>query len=69
MDEFFAIYDIAKRDYGVERRVKINSNEIQIYLYLDGKIIVRAEGEPAEREKIYLDAAKKLINWMQQGRS
>ena len=66
MHEFFKVWGIAKQLYGLERLVHIDLEEAYIRIFLDGKIIVRADGPSEDLEYIYLTAASYLVDWLQQ---
>lgn len=66
MDEFFRVWKKAKKHYGLERTVRVNSDEAYMRIYLDGKIIVRVDGTQDDLEILYTQAAQRLLSWMQQ---
>jgi hypothetical protein len=68
MNEFFRVWDIARRQYSLERLVHIDSDGAYIRIYLNGSIIVRADGsaeDDADVNFVYLMAAKRLLAWME----
>jgi hypothetical protein len=65
MNEFFRVWDIARMQYSLERLVHIDSDEAYIKIYLDGSIIVRADGPCDDVYFVYFTAAKRLLAWME----
>lgn len=65
MEQFFKVWDIAKR-YGLERRVHIDFEEAYIRIYLNGTVVVRADGSYDEREHLYLTAASRLLDYLRE---
>ena len=63
MEKFFEVWDIAKR-YGLERTVHIADKETYIRIYLDGKTVVRVNGECNNVEHLYLMAASRLLEYL-----
>lgn len=67
MGEFFRVWKIAKRAYGLERVVHIDFREAYIKIYKDGSVIVRVSAEEPQAEDIermYIQAALRLADWM-----
>lgn len=64
MDEFFAVWKAAKDIYGLERKAHIDFEEVYIRIYLDGEVIVRADGIPEELDYVYSQAAQRLAAWV-----
>ena len=65
MNEFFKVYEIAAKKYGLERRVNIDLEEAKIRIYENDKIIIRVDGEAEDIESVYLAAALRLFEWME----
>jgi hypothetical protein len=65
MNEFFKVWDLARRQYSLERLVHIDSDGAYIKIYLDGSIIVRADGPCDDVYFVYFTAAKRLLAWME----
>lgn len=66
MDEFFEIFDIAKKHYGMTRLVHVDFEEAYIRVYLDDKAVVRVDGTYDELEELYIQAAARLLTWIKQ---
>lgn len=65
MGEFFRVWEIARDKYGLERVVHFDLEEAYMRIYLDGKIIVRVDTSSDDKELLYLQAAKRLLGWME----
>lgn len=65
MNEFFRVWDIAKKLYSLERLVHIDSEEAYIKIYLNGNIIVRVNGPADDVNFVYFTAARRLLAWME----
>ena len=65
MNEFFRVWDIARRQYSLERLVHIDFEEAYIKIYLKGNIIVRADGPADDVNFVYFTAARRLLAWME----
>ena len=65
MNEFFRVWDIAKKLYGLERLVHIDFEEAYIKIYLNGSIIIRADGPCDDVNFVYFTAARRLLAWME----
>ncbi len=63
MDAFFKAFDEAKEANQLSRIVKIDMEECSIRVYCDDRLIIYANGDTAERDSVYLDAALKLEAW------
>lgn len=63
MDAFFEVFDKAKEAYMLSRIVKIDMEECSIRVYCDDRLIILANGDTADRDSVYLDAALKLESW------
>lgn len=66
MGEFFRVWDTARKKYGLERKVHIDLNEAYMRIYQGDQIIVRADGTYNDLEIMYIQAAVRLVAWMQQ---
>lgn len=64
MDAFFEVFDKSKEAYMLSRIVKIDMEECSIRVYCDDRLIILANGDTADRDSVYLDAALKLESWM-----
>ena len=64
MDAFFKAFDEAKEANLLSRTVKIDMEECSIRVYCDDRLIILANGDTADRDSVYLDAALKLESWM-----
>lgn len=64
MDSFFKVWKIAQEKFGLERKVHVDMDEAYIRIYENGNVVVRADGE--DLEHLYIQAASRLANWMQQ---
>ena len=64
MDAFFKAFDEAKEANLLSRTVKIDMEECSIRVYCDDRLITYANGDTAEIDSVYLDAALKLESWM-----
>lgn len=65
MNEFFRVWDIARKLYSLERLVHIDFEEAYIKIYLNGNIIVRVNGPADDVNFVYFIAAKRLLAWME----
>ena len=63
MDAFFKAFDEAKEANQLSRIVKIDMEECSIRVYCDDRLIILANGDTADRDSVYLDAATKLESW------
>ena len=63
MDAFFKAFDEAKEANLLSRTVKIDMEECSIRVYCDDRLIIYANGDTADRDSVYLDAALKLESW------
>ena len=63
MDAFFKAFDEAKEANQLSRTVKIDMEECSIRVYCDDRLIILANGDTADRDSVYLDAALKLESW------
>lgn len=66
MDEFFEVYEMAKDALGLSRVTKFTLDEAIMKIFSNGKLIIRVEELPEDREKLYLAAALRLIDYLQQ---
>ena len=65
MSEFFKVWELAHKIYGLSRLVHVDLEEAYMRIYLEDKIIVRVEGTFDELEDMYIAAALRLLQWMQ----
>lgn len=65
MGEFFRVWKKALSKYDLERKVHIDFEEAYMRIYHHGNVIVRVDGTYDELEIMYIQAAVRLVAWLQ----
>lgn len=65
MGEFFRVWKKALSKYDLERKVYIDFEEAYMRIYHHGNVIVRVDGTYDELEIMYIQAAVRLVAWLQ----
>ena len=64
MDEFFEVWSVASKAYGLSRYIYIDFEEAYMRIYQGEIIIVRVEGTYDDLDTLYITAALRLLSWM-----
>ncbi len=66
MKDFFAVWDVAKDVFGLERKVHIDLEEAYIRITSNNTLRVKVDGTYDDTETMYQIAAIRLLNWVEQ---